>query len=132
MIFGVGIDIENHIRFEKYFKKDLNKHLDIIFSQKELSNYSQFNSHLCHAISFSGKESFLKALGVNYNDDFIPWNNIEFFFKNHPEKEKAKIKISGIALDIFKEHNIINPPAFKYNISDSKIIFETILSCKKI
>lgn len=93
MIFGVGIDIEDHNRFYKYLeqKNESESLLPVytqsllpVYTQKELYNYVQFNNHLCFAISFCCKEAFFKAFGTSWNNSAIEWHNIELFFYTKP------------------------------------------------
>ncbi len=128
MLFGVGIDIENHHRFLKYKKSEL-EYLLSIFSQNELNNYAKYNSHLCYAISFCCKESLFKAFGVSWNNSKIQWTDIELLFSDIPETKKASIFLSGFAEELMINNNIIHPPKFDYTITESQIIFESILSC---
>ena len=93
MIYGVGVDIEDHRRFEKYISSsDGLEHLLPIFSQKELHNYSKYNSHLCYALSFSCKEAVFKAFGQDWGEECM-WNDIELIFNEAPERKKAKVCI---------------------------------------
>jgi phosphopantetheine--protein transferase-like protein len=131
MLFGVGIDIENHNRFIKYQKsKDKTEHLSLIYSEKELKNYSQFDTHLTFAISFCCKESFFKSFGVSWNNSPIQLKDIELIFDDSPEKKKVSVSFLGYANEQITNNNIINPPYFDYTITDTLIIFESILACK--
>ncbi len=131
MLFGVGIDIENHHRFLKYKNSDSEPdYLLSVFSQKELDNYAKYNSHFCFAISFSCKEAFFKAFGASWNNSKMQWTNIELFFTDIPENKKTSVEFSSFAKELIATHNIITPPFFDYTITESSIIFESILACK--
>jgi len=131
MIYGVGVDIEDHRRFDKFVNsiKDL-EHLLPIYSKKELQNYSQYNSHLCYALSFSCKESVYKAFGQDWEEGCM-WNDIELIFNEAPERKKAKVFFKGHALKIVRKHGIIEPIQIDYSIDESKVIFQSILLCKR-
>lgn len=132
MVVGAGIDIENHNRFIKYYKSDeFSKFLGSIFSEKELKNYSLYNSHLCYALSFSCKESFFKAFSFTKDNINISPKEIELIFNEFPEKKNASVFFSGEAEKIIKLNNVKFPPFFEYNIFENLIVFESILSCKK-
>ncbi len=131
MLFGVGVDIEDHNRFLKFQRsKDNIKYLLSIFTEKELNNYSKFNTHLSFAISFCCKESFFKAFGVSWNNSHIQWKDIELVFADSPEQKIASVFFSGYAKELIVSNNLIYPPYFDYTITESSIIFESILVCK--
>lgn len=132
MLFGVGIDIEDHLRFLKYKNSDSKlEYLLSIYSKNELKNYANYNSHLCFALSFSCKESLFKAFGVSWNNSKMQWTDIELLFSDIPENKKARVKFSGYATELIEKYHITYPPEFSYSISDTHIIFESILSCSK-
>jgi len=131
MLFGIGIDIEEHQRFVKYGSSDHNHDLLLsIFTQREIINYTGFNSHFCFALSFSCKEAFFKSLGISWNNSPILWTNIELLFEDAPEKQKATVLFSGYAEQYIQQQNIKLPVDFSYSIDDKHIIFEAYLSCQ--
>lgn len=131
MIFGVGIDIENHSRFLKYHRPDhKNSFLDSIFTKAEQLNYKQFNNHLCYAISFSCKEAFFKAFGESWKNGKMKWSNIELIFKSQPKDKNVEIRFNGYAQSLILKHNLNLPCLHNYSIEDSEIVFEAILTCK--
>jgi phosphopantetheine--protein transferase-like protein len=131
MILGVGIDIENHSRFLKYISPNFKpEYLLSVFTQDELDNYSKFNNHLCYAVSFSCKESFLKAFGVGWNNSKIQWGNIELLFNEPPENKNTNIRISGHARKLLDEFSINSFYVYNYSIDNSVVVFESILTCK--
>lgn len=131
MIYGVGVDIENHNRFKKYLN-DQNqlKHALPIYSEKELYNYSQFNSHLCFALSFCCKEAFFKAFGDSWDEECM-WDDIELLFQDVPERKKVEVIFSGRAKKLIELNNINEAYTFDYIISDDHIVFHSLLVCKK-
>lgn len=132
MIFGVGIDIENHSRFLKYSgPNNKSSYLNSVFTKAEQTNYKKFNNHLCYAISFSCKEAFFKAFGESWNNGNIKWSNIELFFNGPPKDNNAEIRFNGYAQNLILKHNLNLPCLFNYSIEDSEIVFEAILRCKK-
>ncbi len=131
MLFGVGIDIENYNRFLKYHTKNSSKYLLSVFTEKELNNYAEFDTHLSFAISFCCKESFFKSFGYSWFNSDMEWYDIELIFNKHPKQKKASVLFSGFAKELIISNNIINPPYFNYTITESSIIFESILECKK-
>ncbi len=132
MILGVGIDIENHSRFLKYISPNCNpEFLLSVFTKNELDNYRKFNNHLCYAVSFSCKESFLKAFGVGWNNSKIQWTNIELLFNEPPENKNTNIRINGIAQKLLGEYNTNTSFLYDYSIDNSVVVFESILTCIK-
>jgi len=129
MVYGVGIDIEDHNRFKKHLENGDSTKLPI-YTERELQNYSQYNSHLCYALSFSCKESVFKAFGQDWGEECM-WNDIELLFSDVPEMQTARIVLNGRAKSIVKEMGIKHPLYFKYQIDSSKIIFQSVLICEK-
>lgn len=131
MIFGVGIDIENHSRFLKYNRLD-NKYefLLSVFTKDEQINYKKFNNHLCYAVSFSCKEAFFKVFGESWNNGNMQWSNIELIFNGQPEDLNVEIRFSGYAQSLILKHNLNLPCLFNYSIDDTEVVFEAILTCK--
>jgi len=129
MIYGIGVDIEDHNRFKKHLESGYGTELPI-FTKRELHNYSQYNSHLCYALSFSCKEAVFKAFGQDWGDECM-WNDIELLFSDVPETKNAEIVLKGRAKSIVEEMGIKHPLTFSYHIDSSKIIFQSILVCEK-
>lgn len=132
MVLACGIDIEEHTRFLKFFKSADPAHFFLsIYTQDEIENYSKFYTPLCYAVSFSCKEAFYKAFSSAFNSVQIDWQEIELIFRDEPAKGRADVKLKGTALEISRKNNVLIPPDFSYSISDSHIIFETVLECNK-
>lgn len=131
MIYGVGVDIENHNRFKKYLNDQNQLEIALpIYSKKELSNYSQYKSHLCFAISFCCKEAFFKAFGDSWDEECM-WNDIELIFHDAPEKKNIDVLFSGRAKRLIEQNNICEESAFDYLINENSIIFHSLLACRK-
>ncbi len=129
MIFGVGIDVENHHRFIKYATLAEQEKLSLFYTPQEIENYASFDSHLCYAISFSGKEAFYKAFSSGQSS-FIPsLTDVEIFFKDEPPGGKLEIAFSGNASEIIEKYKIDLPAEYNYSIEENFVIFETILLC---
>jgi phosphopantetheine--protein transferase-like protein len=130
VVLGCGIDIEEHERFLKFFNATKPAHYFLsIFTQAEIENYSIFNTPLCYAVSFSCKEAFYKAFGSAFDNVQIDWHEVELIFHEEPGKGRAEVHFKGSALELSRKNNLIIPPAFNYSISDSHVIFETVLEC---
>ena len=131
MIYGIGVDIEDHRRFEKYINSgDGLEHLLPIYSANELQNYSQYKSSICYALSFSCKESVFKAFGKNWDDGCI-LSDIELIFLDYPERNRAQINFRGHAKQLIEKENLMESIFFKYHIDKTKVIFQSILLCKE-
>lgn len=132
MVLGCGIDIEEHKRFLKFFKSTEPVHFFLsIYTQDEIKNYSIFDTPLCYAVSFSCKEAFYKAFSSAFHNVQIDWREVELIFHDEPVKGMAELNFSGTALELSLKNNLIIPPDFNYSISDSLVIFETVLECDK-
>lgn len=124
MIFGVGIDIENHHRFKKYLQAGFNQNqISLFFTPKELSNYNKANNHFCLALSFSCKEAFFKAFG----NSEVDLSNIELLFNNPKSNSEALVHFSGMAKSIIENYNLTSD--FNYTIIGDSVIFEALLTC---
>lgn len=124
MVYGVGIDIENHSRFKKYTDSSFDpKNLSLIFSKRELENYIPANNHLYFALSFSCKEAFYKAFGSSE----VLLTEIELIFNNANDYKSAEIFFLGKAQEIISKEGIsIN---HSYSVAKDNVIFEAILEC---
>ena len=130
MVLACGIDIEEHKRFLKFFRSAEPAHFFLsIYTPDEIENYSLFNTPLCHAVSFSCKEAFYKAFSSAFNNVQIDWHEVELLFHDEPGMGRAELKFKGAALELSQKNNLIIPPDFNYSISDSHVIFETVLEC---
>lgn len=131
MLFGIGIDIEEHGRFLKYVTPHENKYLLLsVFTPREIANYSQFGSHHCFALSFSCKEAFFKALGISWNNSEILWTNIELIFDDMPEKKQSTVYFSGFARQYIQQQHIQLPVDYSYRLDEQHVIFEAYLTCR--
>jgi phosphopantetheine--protein transferase-like protein len=132
VVLACGIDIEEHKRFLKFFGSKKPAHFfHSIFTKDEIENYSIFNTPLCFAVSFSCKEAFYKAFSSAFNNVQIDWLEVELVFHDEPGKGEAELKFSGAVLELSLKNDLIFPPDFSYSISDSHVIFETVLECDK-
>jgi len=132
VVLGCGIDIEEHKRFLKFFKSTEPAHYFLsIFTQGEINNYSIFNTPLCYAVSFSCKEAFYKAFSSAFDNVRIDWREVELMFHDEPGMGRAEVHFNGAVLELSLKNNLILPPDFSYSISDSLVIFETVLECDK-
>ena len=132
MIYGVGIDIENHRRFEKFInsKGEIEDGLLSVFTDREIHNYRKYASHLCYALSFSCKEAFFKCFGQDWGEDCM-WGDFELFFDDEPGKKRARVKFSGKARELMLKNNIDMQAFFDYHIFENSLIFESYLTCKE-
>lgn len=124
MIYGVGIDIENHSRFKKYVDSSFNpKQLSLIFTDREIENYVAARNHLCYALSFSCKEAFFKAFG-SHN---VLLTEIELLFTNTNDYTDYEVLFSGTAKAIINENKL--KVKYSSSVPDQNVIFEAILEC---
>ena len=97
----VGIDILDAVRMEKISKNK--KHLEQVFTEKEIEYYNQSNNYLPRlAGMYCAKEAFLKALGIGVRNG-IDFKEIEI---GHEESGKPIYQLSGHIKDILKSLKI--------------------------
>lgn len=97
MIIGIGVDISEVSRFEKWVKnKDL---LCRFFNEQEMSDKESV-SLLCqhYAARFAAKEAFSKALGTG-----ILGFNLTEVFVTHDKLGKPELMLTGKAKEKFEE-----------------------------
>ena len=76
-IFGIGTDIINIKRMEKFLKRKDKKFKNKIFSKKEIDYCeSKKNPSSFYAKRYAAKEAFTKALGTGIRKD-VKFKNIE-------------------------------------------------------
>jgi len=68
MIYGIGCDIVDIHRFEKYI--DNNKRLEKLYTKRELDEFYKISNHRRKLECFAVKEAMSKALGVGISKDF--------------------------------------------------------------
>lgn len=97
MIFGVGTDIVENIRFEKWIHN--NSMLNRFFNQKEiLSNVNDQRLLEHYASRFAAKEAFVKAMGTGFADF-----ELKDIYVTHDENGKPLLKVENKALDELKK-----------------------------
>lgn len=97
-ILGLGTDIEECNRFQKYDVNNDKKFLERVFTNQEIEYcYKSTNFHHHLAARFCAKEACIKAL----NDKTIPLNKIEILKDNNG---KPQIKIH---LEKYEKTNLL-------------------------
>lgn len=103
MVFGIGVDIVEIARFERFLKEGNDGLFQRLFTAVELE-YCGGKKHAAqhYALRFAAKESFLKALGTGLRDG-LSWKDIEVV--NDP-LGKPEIRLTGRALELFQQHGL--------------------------
>jgi len=105
MIAGIGTDIVSIERFQRFVNENNTALLKRVFTEGERSACSaRRNSASCYAARFAAKESFLKALGTGLADG-LSWQDMEVV---KDERGKPELKLSGRALELFRERKLAN------------------------
>lgn len=97
MIAGIGTDIAEVKRFEKWVKNP--EMIERCFNEKERSSAKSDSAKCQHyAVRFAAKEAFSKALGTG----IIGFNLKDVYITNNSEG-KPELNIEGAALSLLKE-----------------------------
>jgi holo-[acyl-carrier protein] synthase len=104
MIYGIGTDIVEIRRFQRFIDEGNTLLLQRIFTVQERTacGARKKGSASCHAARFAAKEAFLKALGTGLRDG-ISWHDMEVV---NDELGKPSLVLSGKAADIFEAHGL--------------------------
>ena len=104
-IFGIGTDIVNIKRIEKFLKRHDSKFKNNIFSKNEITYCEKKkNSGAFYAKRFAAKEALSKALGTGIRKD-IKFKNIEI---HNDSYGKPSIRLKGSVDDyLIKKIKII-------------------------
>jgi holo-[acyl-carrier protein] synthase len=97
MIGGIGVDIAEIARFERFVREDNRPLLGRLFTRQEL-DYCSTKKHAAQhlALRFAAKEAFLKALGTGLRDG-ISWQEMEVV---NDLLGKPALLVSGRAAEI--------------------------------
>lgn len=97
MICGIGTDIAEVKRFEKWVKNP--EMIERFFNEKERSSAKSDSAKCQHyAVRFAAKEAFSKALGTG----IIGFNLKDVYITNNSEG-KPELNIEGAALSLLKK-----------------------------
>ena len=97
MIAGIGTDIAEVKRFEKWVKNP--EMIERFFNEKERSSAKSDSPKYQHyAVRFAAKEAFSKALGTG-----ISGFNLKDVYITNNSEGKPELNIEGAALSLLKE-----------------------------
>ncbi len=103
MIFGIGVDIVDTGRFERFVRENNQPLLDRLFTAGEIAYCSPRKQCATHYASrFAAKEAFLKALGTGLRDG-LSWHDVEVV--NDP-LGKPSLRFTGKAAELYAQHNL--------------------------
>lgn len=104
MIFGIGTDIADIGRFQRFLDNDNAPLLRRLFTQRERETCltRKKGAAACLAARFAAKEAFLKALGTGLRDG-LSWHDMEVV---NDGLGKPELLLSGRALERYREGNI--------------------------
>lgn len=106
MIHGIGTDIVEIARFQRFLDENNNALLQRLFtdSERELCRKRREQAS-CLAARFAAKEAFLKALGTGLRDG-ISFVEVEVV---RDGLGKPHLNLSGRADEIFRQRNLAPP-----------------------
>jgi holo-[acyl-carrier protein] synthase len=98
VVFGIGVDIVEIARFERFLREGNDGLFQRLFTPLEIG-YCGDKKHAAqhYALRFAAKESFLKALGTGLRDG-LSWKDMEVV--NDP-LGKPELQLYGRALELF-------------------------------
>lgn len=100
MIFGIGTDIVEISRFQRFLDHGNTPLLERLFTERERQVcQARKGAAACHAARFAAKEAFLKALGSGLRNG-LSWQDMEVV---NDELGKPELLLTGKAMDIFRE-----------------------------
>ncbi|GFO70289.1 holo-[acyl-carrier-protein] synthase [Geomonas limicola] len=103
MIFGIGVDIVEIARFERFLEEGNDPLIQRLFTPTEIAYCAGKKRAAQHyALRFAAKEAFLKALGTGLRDG-ICWKDLEVV--NDP-LGKPELKLYGKAGELFRSHGL--------------------------
>lgn len=103
MIYGIGTDIVDISRFERFVREG-NDHLFVrLFTPAEREYCGARRRSAQHyALRFAAKEAFLKALGTGLRDG-LSWQQMEVV---NDSLGKPELRLSGRAAEFSAEHGL--------------------------
>jgi holo-[acyl-carrier protein] synthase len=103
VIFGIGVDIVEIARFERFLKEGNDALFQRLFSPAEVE-YCAGKKHAAqhYALRFAAKESFLKAMGTGLRDG-LSWKDLEVV---NDSLGKPELRLCGRALQMFQEKGL--------------------------
>jgi holo-[acyl-carrier protein] synthase len=98
VVFGIGVDIVEIARFERFLKEGNDSLFQRLFTEVELGYCSaKRNAAQHYALRFGAKEAFMKALGTGLRDG-LSWKDMEVV---NDALGKPELRLSGRALEMF-------------------------------
>lgn len=100
MISGIGVDIVEIARFERFVREDNQPLLGRLFTRGEL-DYCSTKKHMAQhlALRFAAKEAFLKAIGTGLREG-ISWQEMDVV---NDQLGKPALLVTGRAAEVLAE-----------------------------
>ncbi len=103
MIFGIGVDIVDTGRFERFVRENNQPLLERLFTPAEFAYCAPKKQCAIHYASrFAAKEAFLKALGTGLRDG-LSWHDMEVV---NDHLGKPSLRLAGKAAELYGEHHL--------------------------
>ena len=103
MIFGIGVDIVDTGRFERFVRENNRPLLERLFTSGEIAYCAPRKQCATHYASrFAAKEAFLKALGTGLRDG-LSWHDLEVV---NDQLGKPLLRFTGKAAELYAQYNL--------------------------
>ncbi len=103
MIFGIGVDIVDTGRFERFVRENNQPLLQRLFTEAEFAYCAPKKQCATHYASrFAAKEAFLKALGTGLRDG-LSWHDLEVV---NDALGKPSLRFTGKAAELYDKQNL--------------------------
>lgn len=103
MIFGIGVDIVDTGRFERFVRENNRALIERLFTEGEIAYCAPRKQRATHYASrFAAKEAFLKALGTGLRDG-LSWHDMEVV---NDALGKPTLRFSGKAAELYGAHDL--------------------------
>ncbi len=103
MVYGIGVDITDITRFERFLEEGKDALIRRVFTSGEISYCScKKRSAQHYALRFAAKEAFFKALGLGLREG-MSWHDVEVV---RDELGKPDLLLRGRAAEIFADKGL--------------------------
>ena len=104
MIFGIGVDIAEIVRFDQSYERFGQRFPERILAADELAGFGRArHAGRYLAMRFAAKEATSKALGTGFRQGVAP-RQIAVV---HAPSGKPDLVVSGRAAELFEQHGIV-------------------------
>ena len=127
-VLGCGIDIEEPARFRKKIPAPghTTSFVRLVYTDAEIERNLRFCPAISFPLGFSCKEAFFKSFGLSWTNSGISWKDIALFFAEADDLQNYSVRLSGYAMELFREKKCRSFESFlEYN--PDYVIFQVVL-----